>query len=135
LEATLLLCDAAQATDGKLYIIGGGWNLLHLPNVPTNMALAVLLVIDWNETNEPHDVEAVLMTDDGDPVEVLGQPVRLSARVEVGRPAGMKRGTSINAPLTFSVNALPLSAGGYRWEIHAHDEILATATFRVGTGG
>jgi hypothetical protein len=132
LEATLLLCDAAQAADGKLYVIGGGWSHLRVPDAPTNIALAVLLIIDWDETNEPHKIEAVLMTDDGDAVEVHDQPIHLSAQVEVGRPAGMKRGMSINAPLTFSVNGLALPAGGYRWEIHANDQIKATAPFRVG---
>jgi hypothetical protein len=27
-EVTMLLCDAAQAVDGKLYVLGGGWSQL-----------------------------------------------------------------------------------------------------------
>jgi hypothetical protein len=131
LEVTLLLCDAAQEAGGKLHVIGGGWSLVNAPNTPINMALAVLLVVDWNEANDPHQIEAKLMTDDGEQVEVEGQPVLASGQIEVGRPAGIKRGMALNTPLAFTFNGVALPPGGYRWELHVNGDLKATAPFRV----
>lgn len=131
MKATLLLCDAAQVSGGKLYVMGGGWALLNAPNMPVNMALAVLLEIDWNEANERHTVEAKLMTDDGEAVEIEGQQVSVTGQVEVGRPPGLKPGMNLNAPMALAINGMPLPSGGYRWELHVDSAMAATAPFRV----
>ena len=39
IRATLMLADAAQAADGKLYILGGGWNLIGPEPSPTAIAM------------------------------------------------------------------------------------------------
>lgn len=134
MEVTLLLCDAATVAEGKLSVLGAGWNIIQLPDVPFNSALGAICAFDWSEANSPHNIEAVLMTDDGEVAEIQGNPVKVTARVEVGRPPGLKPGTNINAPLAFNFNQLSLPAGGYRFEIHANGDIKATAPFRVGMG-
>jgi hypothetical protein len=131
LEVTLLLCDAAQEAGGKLHVIGGGWSIIQTPNSPVNMALAVLLAVEWNEANDPFQIEAKLMTDDGDLVEVDGQPVLASGQLEVGRPPGLKRGMALNTPLAFTFNGVALPPGGYRWELLVNGQQKATAPFRV----
>jgi len=42
-KITLLLCDSAQAVGGKLYILGGGWNIISPPPGPTAVVLHVHL--------------------------------------------------------------------------------------------
>ena len=41
MDVTMLLCDAAQESGGKLYILGGGWSIIRTPNTPTPMSLAM----------------------------------------------------------------------------------------------
>jgi len=41
IEATMLLCDSAQAVGGKLYILGGGWTMLAKIQPRARMPLAV----------------------------------------------------------------------------------------------
>jgi len=134
MRATMLLCDAAQETGGKLYILGGGWTALLQPDAPATMALAIILHIEWNEANRRHPVEIELQTDDGELFEPLeGQPLRVATSVEVGRPPGIKPGTEINAPLASSFNGLALPAGGYVWILRTGEQVLARCPFAVGT--
>jgi hypothetical protein len=99
----MLLCDAAQAVAGKLYVLGGGWTHI-VENVPTPMALAMRLLVPWDQSNRPFDVHVQLMTHDGHPVDVGQGPVEAHARLEVGRPRGMRH----RAPL---VSVLALNVG------------------------
>jgi hypothetical protein len=138
----MLLCDAAEAVNGKLYILGGGWSRLLLPDVPANMSLAVKIAVPWNEANDPHRVIARLVDPDGQPVQVPvvmeegGQPIDVEVgnevRVETGRPPGLVPGTDIDAPLVFNFNGLALPGGGYVWELEIDGTVEARAPFHVG---
>jgi hypothetical protein len=128
---TLLLCDAAEEVGGKLYILGGGWSLLRVPDTPVPMALAVLISVPWNQANERHEFEAALMTDDGEQVEIEGQAVVLGSGFEVGRPPGLKPGSDLNTPLALKFGGIALPVGGYRWEFSIDGTQMATAPFRV----
>jgi hypothetical protein len=133
-QVTLLLCDAAQVSNGKLFVLGGGWNML-AADTPANVALAILIAVPWDQTNKQITVEAKLMTEDGEPVRVNGQVVEALGQMEVGRPAGVKPGTDMNAPLAIPFNGLALPVGGYRWEIWVDQEMSAFAPFRSMQGG
>jgi len=130
LEVTLLLCDAADESNGKLYVLGGGWNQL-VPDQSVNMALAVLLGVPWDQTNRKVQIAATLMTEDGQQVQVEGQDVGVTGEFEVGRPAGLKPGSNINVPLALKFNGITLPAGGYRWEVQIDGTLMATAPFRA----
>lgn len=134
MEATMLLCDAAQEVGGKLYILGGGWSVIWIPNVPTPVALAVKLAVPWDETNRPHEVRAQLLTEDGEPVDVGAGPMAAGGNVEVGRPPGLKPGTAIDVPFALQFGAIPFSPGGYVWELEVNGDVVARTPFRVMPG-
>jgi hypothetical protein len=133
-EVTLLLCDSAEESGGKLYVLGGGWSI-GPANVPLNMALAILLIIPWDQANKQFKIEAQLMTADGDPVEMEDQMVLNEGLLEVGRPPGTKPGTGLNTPFVLKANGLVLAPGGYRWELRVDGTQLATAAFQTRDGG
>jgi hypothetical protein len=118
-EADLLLCDHAEAVNGKLYINGGGWNALFAP--------------DWNEANIRHELTAELLTDDGAPVQNGDplRPVRVTAQLEMGRPPGIKPGTDLVAPFVLGFQGLVLDVGGYVWLLKVGEEVLARRPFQV----
>src|SRR4051794_8751417 len=104
-RATLLLADSAQVADGKLYILGGGWNITGPTPVP--LALAILVEIPWDRTNERHRLRLELLDADGQPVTVpqpdgTEVPLVVEGEFEVGRPTGLRPGAPINFP--FAVN-------------------------------
>ena len=131
MEATLLLCDHAEAVGGKLYINGGGWNVLLRPNAPVNMSLAILIEVPWDEAGTQHRLRAVLLTEDG---QLVSDTLRVEGDFEVGRPPGVKPGSTLNTPLAINFNALTLDAGGYEWRLEVDDVLVARKPFRVASG-
>ena len=84
--ATIMLADAAQAIDNKLYVLGGGWSITG-PD-PTPSALAIALKVPWDEANRRHDLRVELVDSDGDPITMgsagEGQSVVVESHFEVG---------------------------------------------------
>ena len=58
MDTTLLLCDYAEAINGKLYIMGGGWTIC-APG-PRNMAVAIRVLVPWSDTNKQHNLALML---------------------------------------------------------------------------
>ena len=119
-KVTLLLADSAQAAEGKLYVLGGGWSVIG-PD-PAPMALAVKIEVPWSETNVKHVVVLELLTSDGEPVTADGpagpEPIKVQADFEVGRPPGLKPGTPIDVPLAVNFAPFALSPGQrYQWRL------------------
>jgi hypothetical protein len=116
----MLLADFAQTSEGKLTIVGGGWNITAPPYGPT--AVAVHIQVPWDQTNRQHSWRLELIDSDGVPVTIAGplgeQPVVLEGQFEVGRPVGVQPGTDIGVPIAANIGALPLTPGGrYEWRL------------------
>jgi hypothetical protein len=124
-KVTLLLADSAQAVDGKLYVLGGGWSITG-PE-PTAMAIALKLEVPWDQANRRHVWRLELLDQDGDPVEAPGPdgdpaPVEITGEFELGRPAGLKPGTPLDLPLAINLGPLSLSPGGrFVWRLSIDD--------------
>ncbi len=133
MEAILLLCDHAAVAEGKLYINGAGWTAVRA-NVPAPMGLAVLVRVGWNQSNVRHRVVLQLMTEDGRAaLDPEGKPWRAEGSLEVGRPAGLKPGTPLDAPMALVFPAVPLLPGRYRWELLVNNVLLGSADFDAMT--
>lgn len=128
----MLLCDASEAVNGKLYVLGGGWSHVQVPDVPVGVSLAVLVAVPWTAANEKHKLQVQLVNDDGEQVEVNDTPVMAGGEFEVGRPPGIKPGSPINTPLTFRFDGIALPGGGYVFELSIDGTVLARTPFRVG---
>ena len=125
MKVTMLLADHAQAADGKLNIIGGGWNLAGPEAGP--FAIAILFEVPWDRANEEHHFLLELVDQDGDPVlvpTVDGEaPLTIEGQFEVGRPPGVKRGSSLAFPLAMNMGPQPLEPGGrYEWRLTVDGE-------------
>jgi hypothetical protein len=131
MEATVVLCDYAEAVNGKLYVMGGGWNVAFSGGGPVNAGLAILVVCPWDQTNRRHELRVELLDGDGQVVHVSGQQVAFTAEFELGRPPGVKPGSSLNAPFAWNVHGLPLEVGGYEWKLSIDGEPLESRAFQV----
>jgi len=114
---TVVLADAAQVYDGKLSILGGGWQTIRAMTAP--FAIAILIAVPWSETNRRHKMLFTLRTADGQPVafgEGAGSvPLQIGTEFEVGRPPGFPQGSRFNVPIAVNVAPLPLQPGSYVW--------------------
>ncbi len=120
-QATMLLCDAAQTAEGKLYILGAGWSQF-LANNPTNMSLAIKLSIPWSLANEPMGVRALLVDADEGVVDFGMGPVVVETELEVGRPPGMRRGTPLDVSFALNFPGVRLAPGAYAWSLEIDGE-------------
>lgn len=131
MDVTLLLCDFAEATNGKLYVMGGGWNVLYAPSQPVNMSVATVIAVPWDQTNRKHTLSLDLLTEDGEPVQIEEHAVSLTGEFELGRPPGIKPGSSLNAPFVWTFSGLVLDEGGYEWKLGIDDGPVASRPFAV----
>jgi hypothetical protein len=125
-EAHVLLADFAQSAAGKVNALGLGWSVTGTPT--PNHAVVIVLRVGWDETNINHHLTLQLLTADGvDAVEVPtpfgSQPLTVELDLEVGRPPGLARGSSIDHSLAINVGpGLPLTPGRYEWRLLINDE-------------
>lgn len=130
-QVILLLCDAAEQVNGKLYILGGGWSKLYRPGQPANFSLAVRVLVPWNQTNERHRIKGILRTEDGGAFQVEGKDLQFEGFLEVGRPPGSRPGMHLDTAVTMNVAGLVLPAGVYRWEFEIDGTVMAQSQFQV----
>lgn len=85
----VLVADYAEIVNGKLYLMGGGWDTYYAREIPVQMRVAVTIgvSIEWEETNQRIPVYAYLEDDDGT------QLARIEASMQVGRPAELTAGS------------------------------------------
>jgi hypothetical protein len=118
MKATLLLADAAQVADGKLYILGGGWSVTGPYPMPS--AVAAKVEVDWNEVDTPHHWEIFLLDEDGHPVMVDTpegkRPIEVRGDFQVSRPEGLPPGSPADFSMAVNMGPMPLEPGRrYRW--------------------
>jgi hypothetical protein len=89
---SLMLSDSAQAVDGKLYILGGAWNMLHFPEFPASLmvGIAVAIDVDWSETNARHHLDIHFEDADGNAMDP-----QIGADFEAGQPPGAIPGAQL----------------------------------------
>jgi hypothetical protein len=119
-RVTLMMADAAQVADRKLYILGGGITLL--PARPTPVAIAMIIQCPWDQANMRHSWKLELLDEDFSPVFAGERPVLVGGEFEAGRPAGVTPGASLDVPLAINFGALPVKpAMRYTWRLSIDD--------------
>jgi hypothetical protein len=111
-KVTMLLADAAQHVQGKLYVLGGGWSIIDPGAVM--FAVAVYIQTAWSRANLQNEFRLELLDADGQPVLVEApdgseEPLALEGGFTVPRPPEVKPGTPLDGGFTWNL-AVPLPA-------------------------
>ncbi|HET9088742.1 MAG TPA: hypothetical protein VFN54_00400 [Acidimicrobiales bacterium] len=127
---TMLLADAAQVADGKLYILGGGWSITGPEPVPS--AVAIKVGVDWHEFNTAHHWELFLDDADGQLVRFETpegvQTIEVRGDFSAGEPAGVPAGTPVDVPIAVNFGPIPLAPGArFTWRFVIDGESLPGA--------
>lgn len=132
IEATMMLCDSVQSVAGKLFVLGGGWNVLQT-RTPAAMGLAVKLEIADELAGQQLPLVAKLVTPSGELVSDEETAIHFTAELEFAR----RPGKMPDAPLggVFALNAhfrgLHLEPGNYAWELLIDGDLVARSLFYV----
>lgn len=146
-----MLCDFAEVSGNKLFISGAGINLIATNRAEAphavNFALALLVRIPWNATNQQHTLRVELMSDsaDGGPKRV---PINnalppnvddeergnVIALFNAGRSPMMQVGEETLMPIAFALPGLPLpDVGSYFFDISIDGTQMDRVSFRITT--
>lgn len=137
-----MLCDHAEAQNGKLFVNGAGITIYKVaPEPPHNIGLhlAAVVEIPYSATNEPHTVSVTLIDEDGQTVVPWrpdgapeGKPIEVEGTLNVGRPANLPVGESQNIPLAFGFQGIALSElGRYSFQIELDGNEVRRLSLRV----
>jgi hypothetical protein len=114
--ASVILAEAAQVSEGKLFLLGGG--LAIIPAQPKPLSLALLIQVPWDRGDERLDWVCELLDEDGAPVLVGEVPVLVNGQFQAGRPPTWPEGAPLSVPIAINFSALPLQAGRrYTWRL------------------
>jgi uncharacterized protein DUF6941 len=118
-KVTMMLADAAQVVDGKLYILGGGWTSIS-PGL-AQFAIAGIVDVPWAQTNEQHAFRLDCIDLDGNPLmapTTNGEmPLAGEGTLGVGRPLGVRPGAAIPVALALPFNVVLPPGGAYEWRL------------------
>ena len=117
----MLLADAAQVAEGKLNILGGGWDVCG-PG-PAPMAIALILEVPPSEARRKHTWSIVLVDQNGEPVllPTEGQKSTVALHGEIQRIRDRKSpppDESVSLRFVVNMAPLPLEPGSsYAWRL------------------
>src|SRR4051812_33933108 len=126
----LVLADSAQIVGNKLYLLGGGWDVLTVGTafpVQQRCAVAASYRVPWNETNDRHTVEIEVVNEDG------ASLAKVEGQVEVGRPAGLPLGADQRAQIAAEIVLGLERAGSFAIIARIQGAEVGRTSFRVTT--
>lgn len=129
-----LLADSVQAVQGKLYILGGGWDTLFVSSFPArhpSLAIALRLKVPWSSTSGQLRIGVELQDADGATLLPGGQVVH---SVSMSRRGTRMDRADIGLVRSFTFNNLTFErAGDYSFVIVIDDEVITRLRFAVRT--
>lgn len=102
----LILADSAEVVGNKLYLLGGGWDVLSVGTgfpVEQRCAVALAIKVPWNETNQKHTVEVEGLSEQPSTEEPKTM-FKVEGQFEVGRPTGIRPGQDQRIQLAIAVS-------------------------------
>lgn len=119
-----MLADAAASLNGKLYVHGGGWNLLIMRQFPAaHPSIAIALVLSADDSEAPGTGEFRVQLVDADGNDVSG--VGASAVVGIGHNPLHKPGQRSLVPLAVTFNDVRFETPGeYEFRLHWNGGLL-----------
>ena len=116
MRVVLLLADAAQVADNKLFVLGGG--LTFVSAVPAPLAIAIKIDVPWDQAERRHDWTLELLDADGLPVMMGDRPIVVQGQFEVSRTDQLPPGTPLPMPLAVNFSGLQLPGGQrFAWRL------------------
>ena len=113
-----VLGDFAQVAEGKLTIVGAGWNMINAKQYPLQLpfGLGIGILIPWSETNAKHPFRFVLEDADGNQLLSSGGDVEAGRKPRM--PAGMSQRVVLGVAGTLELH----KPGTYVFVVSAGDD-------------
>jgi hypothetical protein len=128
----IVLADRVEAVNGKLYMMGGAWDRLQVPDFsqPVGFGIAVSVLVPWSGTNEEHPLRIFIESEDG---TKLDQEYQIN--VNIGRPPNAIRGQSFRALIALNGGWVFPRPGTFRLVATLSDQEPKHTVFYVTSAG
>lgn len=136
-----ILADHAEAVNGKLYLMGGGWDRVLVPDFsqPVTMSFALGVVVPWHATNVRHTIQlAIEDLDRRRPVDfgldagfVAGRPPLLAEEADTQRILLAVSRVPVKFDQPGAYQAVARIVGGH--ERRARFRLVALPSVPIGT--
>lgn len=127
-----LLADAVQVVQGKLYVLGGGWDTLFVPGFAArfpSLGVGLRIRVPWSSADQVVVIGVDLQDEDGG--RVLPTPP-LTQGVKVSRPPGIPEGSDLGVARSFTFNNITFPhAGAYSFVISIDEQVASRLRFSV----
>jgi len=122
----VILGDFAQAVEGKLYMLGGGWTIHNAQGFPSFLVFGLGLgfLVPWGETNRQHHFDFLVKGSEGPEL------ARGGGDFEIGREAGTPAGITQRVVVGIAGQLQIPQAGAYEIEVKIGD-IVKRVTFEA----
>lgn len=125
-----MIADAAQVAGGKLFVLGGAFDVIAARAIPTthrNWAIALVAEVGPGERHRDIVIDISLVDEDEEPVGLDFQ-----AQIRVGAPAVLRPGDVSIVPMAIPLPDVTFPAAkGYAFRVARDGEELARIRFRV----
>jgi hypothetical protein len=143
MEVNAILADSVVVSEGKLFVQGGGWNVLNTPRLPTRhprIGLGLVISVPFTATDRDHAFAIRLEDADGRPVGAAGaegHQGNANGTFRVGRSPHLADGDEELVALALSFDGLTFAdAGRYRFVLTIDGDEQRHLPFTVRyTGG
>ena len=140
------LADSVVNPDGKLYVQGGAWNVIHTPALPFRQArigIAVIVRVPYQlATNQAHKFELRLENADGEQLPLGEAPPgtnvpdgkirKIGGDFPVGRPPGVQPGDEQSVAIAVNIDGLLFERDGvYRFVVSIDGRDLRQLRFGI----
>ncbi|MBI2862493.1 MAG: hypothetical protein HYX89_06715 [Chloroflexi bacterium] len=122
----VIIADAVEAVNGKLYMLGGGWNQWKSRSYPsqTRMGIAAGILVQWEETNLKFPFSLSFLDEENQPLLQVA-----AGDFEMGRPPGLPAGTVQRALLAVNVGFPLQRSGRYTLRLAVDDRLTKEVIF------
>lgn len=111
-----VLCDSAQVANGKLFILGGGWNMYGAVNFPVTIPIA--LAVDVSFTRNEAGIQFPFVVTISDEAGVPIIPT-MNGQIQIGAPTQeLPKGTLLKLPLAINTGLMLPRPGRYNINVN-----------------
>jgi len=114
----LFVADHATIENNRVYVNGGFWDHLNIPDFPAQVSLTLVAAIKWPSRAFLEDHRIVVEIVDAEEVRL---PFRIDQNWRVGPAPHMQPGEPMIVSLAFQVNGLWLEHAGDYWFVLSID--------------
>jgi len=145
MEVDAFLADSVESVEGKLYVLGAGWNVLTTTQIPTRhprVGVGIIIHVPYTATNQLHTFAVYLVDADDNELPLSDAPPgagepdgkvrRLSGQFNVGRPPTLQPGDEQLVALGVNIDGLVFDrADAYRFVVELDGSREKFLPFRV----